>query len=180
MKIYEDVFTRDEMCSDTYPMKVVDDVILEFTAKHITRKEGDIVIDGANPSAEDENFDEGTDPTSVSGLDIVLNQQLQEMTTVYSDAKAFKEYIKEYMSKLAKRLAADGKSEEEVKAWKGKMQKWVVELLKKDRFKHLQFFAGAGESADEGQLAILEYRDFDDGERPIFMFIKDGLEEIKT
>lgn len=32
----------------------------------------------------------------------------------------------------------------------------------------------------EGMLAILEYRDFDDGEKPIIMFVKEGLVEEKV
>jgi len=33
MKIYLDVFTGDELCSDSYPMKLVDDVYYEFEGK---------------------------------------------------------------------------------------------------------------------------------------------------
>jgi hypothetical protein len=33
MKVYIDVFTGDELCSDSYPMKVVDDVYYEFEGK---------------------------------------------------------------------------------------------------------------------------------------------------
>jgi hypothetical protein len=33
MKVYIDVFTGDELCSDSYPMKVVDDVYYEVEGK---------------------------------------------------------------------------------------------------------------------------------------------------
>jgi hypothetical protein len=33
MKIFFDVFTGDELCSDSYPMKVVDDVYYEVEGK---------------------------------------------------------------------------------------------------------------------------------------------------
>ncbi len=33
MKIYFDVFTGDELCSDSYPMKLVDDLYYEFEGK---------------------------------------------------------------------------------------------------------------------------------------------------
>jgi len=33
MKVYIDVFTGDEICSDSYPMKVVDDVYYEVEGK---------------------------------------------------------------------------------------------------------------------------------------------------
>merc|ERR1712191_38488 len=53
MIIYKDIFTGDEMFSDSYPIKVVDGVMYEFTGKYISVKHGDIQLDGANPSAED-------------------------------------------------------------------------------------------------------------------------------
>merc|ERR1711890_117026 len=78
MKIFKDVFSGDELFSDTYPMKLVDDCIYEVYGKHETRTEGDIQLDGANASAEGEDGDAGADPSSVSGIDIVLNHRLTE------------------------------------------------------------------------------------------------------
>ena len=47
----------------------------------MSRKEGDVVLDGANPSAEGEDGDDGPgDSTAVSGLDVVLNQRLVELS----------------------------------------------------------------------------------------------------
>ncbi|KAL1244334.1 Translationally-controlled tumor protein [Trichinella spiralis] len=56
MIIYRDLFSGDELCSDTFPMKVVNDVVFEFTGKHVVRKLGEVTLEGANPSAEE--FDE--------------------------------------------------------------------------------------------------------------------------
>ncbi len=47
-----------------------------------------------------------------------------------------------FMFRLADQQKKDGKSDEEVAEWKKKMQGWVVALLKKDRFKKLEFYAG--------------------------------------
>ena len=33
MKVFIDIFTGDELCSDSYPMKVVDDVYYEVEGK---------------------------------------------------------------------------------------------------------------------------------------------------
>ena len=57
-------------------MKLVDECIYEVTGKYVTRREGDIVLAGSNASQEEQ--DEGTDETSVSGIDVVLNQRLVE------------------------------------------------------------------------------------------------------
>lgn len=86
----------DEMFSDTYKMKLVDEVLYEVYGKLIQRKEGDISLDGANPSAEEQ--DEGTDENVQSGVDIVLNHRLCE-TYAFSDKKSYTAYLKDYMKK---------------------------------------------------------------------------------
>merc|ERR1712227_423087 len=94
MKIYKDVFSGDELFSDTYPIKVVDDVLYEVTGKHITRSQGEIQLEGSNASAEGGD-DEGTESTSESGVDIILNHRLNE--TGFGSKK-------DYMKKVVKHL----------------------------------------------------------------------------
>lgn len=89
------LFAGDEMFSDSYKMKLIDDVIYEVYGKTITRKD-DIRLDGANPSAEE--ADEGTDANVESGVDIVLNHRLAE-TYAFGDKKSFTLYLKDYMKK---------------------------------------------------------------------------------
>lgn len=67
----------------------------EVTGKLESRTHGDVKIDGANPSAEEEN--EGTDENVESGVDIVLNHRLQE--TFFGDKKQYMAYLKDYMKK---------------------------------------------------------------------------------
>merc|ERR1711874_480489 len=100
MKIFKDVFSGDELFSDTYPMKLVDDCIYEVYGKHITRTEGDIQLEGSNASAEE--ADEGTDTASVSGVDLVLNHRLVE--TGFGSKKDYTVYLKDYMKKIVKYL----------------------------------------------------------------------------
>lgn len=88
-------FLGDEMFSDTYKIKLIGEVMYEVYGKLETRKFGDVQIDGANPSAEDEQ--EGTDEASETGVDIVLNHRLTE--TGFSDKKQFTVYLKDYMKK---------------------------------------------------------------------------------
>jgi hypothetical protein len=84
------------MFSDTYKMKLVDEVLYEVYGKLIQRKEGDIQLDGANPSADD--ADEGTDENVQSGVDIVMNHRLCE-TFAFGDKKSYTAYLKDYMKK---------------------------------------------------------------------------------
>lgn len=168
MIIYKDIFSGDELSSDSFPMKVVDDIIFEFQGKYVTRKEGEIVLAGANASAEEES--EAMDESVQRGVDIVLNHQLVEMP-VYQSTGVFKEWVKEYVKKLVDRLKADGMGDDELKTFKTKIQGYVSSLLKKERFENLQFYSGAGENAADGQLAIMEYRD----DVPYVMIVKQGV-----
>lgn len=84
------------MFSDTYKLKLVDEVLYEVYGKLVQRKEGDIQLAGSNPSAEE--ADEGTDENVTSGVDIVLNHRLCE-TYAFNDKKSYTAYLKEYMKK---------------------------------------------------------------------------------
>ncbi|CAD6194713.1 unnamed protein product [Caenorhabditis auriculariae] len=107
MLIFKDVFTDDELSSDSFPMKLVDDLVYEFKGRHVVRKEGDIVLEGSNPSAEG-GEDDGSDEHVERGIDIVLNHKLVEMNC-YEDASMFKSYIKGFMKKtLSRRRSKDG------------------------------------------------------------------------
>merc|ERR1712051_923509 len=88
MKIFKDVFTGDELFSDTYEIKLIDDVIYEVYGKYETRKEGEIQLAGSNASAEGEDADHG----SQSGIDIVLNHRLQ--STGFGAKKEYMDYLK--------------------------------------------------------------------------------------
>lgn len=83
------------MFSDTYKIKLINEVLYEVTGKHETRVEGDVQLAGSNASAEE--ADEGTDAACISGVDIVLNHRLME--TFFGDKKQFTVYLKDYMKK---------------------------------------------------------------------------------
>jgi len=93
MKIFKDIITGDELFTDSNHVELVDDCIYEVTCTHISRKQGDFVLEGANPSAEGEDGDCGVDETTESGLDLVLNQKLQTTSFTKSD---YKSYLKTY------------------------------------------------------------------------------------
>ena len=62
----------------------------------MSRKQGEILIDGANPSAE--GGDEGTEEAVESGCDIVLAHRLAECFA-FGDKKSYTQYLKEYMKR---------------------------------------------------------------------------------
>uniref|UniRef100_U5EXA0 Translationally-controlled tumor protein homolog n=1 Tax=Corethrella appendiculata TaxID=1370023 RepID=U5EXA0_9DIPT len=170
MKIWKDIFTGDEMFSDTYKVKLVDEVLYEVYGKLISRKIDDVQLAGANPSAEE--ADEGTEEAVESGCDIVLNHRLVE--TGFSDKKQFTTYLKDYMKKLVAKL--EEKSPDQVDLFKKNVNNVMKDLL--GRFKDLQFFTGESMDCD-GMIAMLEYRDIDGTSTPVLLCFKHGLEEEK-
>merc|ERR1711915_846937 len=168
---YTDVLSGDELFSDTYPMKLVNDVMWEVTGKHITRTEGEIELAGSNASAEE--ADEGTETSTQSGVDIVLNHRLTE--TGFGSKKDYTVYLKDYMKKVVKYLEDNGRSGE-IDTFKTNINKVMKELLGK--FKDLQFFTGESMDA-EAMILIMDYKDVDGEERPVIMAFKHGLSEEK-
>jgi len=170
MRIYKDIITGDEMFSDSYKMKLVDNVIYEVTGTLVNRST-DFELSGANPSAE--VADEGTDSITESGVDVVLNHRLCE-TYAFNDKKSYLLYLKDYMKKIISKLSET--KPEEVDTFKNNINKQMKDIL--SRFSELQFFTGESMEC-EGMVAMCEYRDVDGTQKPVFMFFKHGLEEEK-
>jgi len=171
MKIYKDIFSGDELFSDTYKMTLVQDCLYEVVGKYETRSDGEVVLDGANASAEE--ADEGTDANSVSGVDIILNHRLTE--TGFGSKKDFTTYLKDYMKRVVKYLEENNRGGE-IDEFKKNIQGVMKKLM--ENFKELQFFTG--ESMDpDAMICMCEYKEVNGEERPVLMFFKHGLEEEK-
>merc|ERR1712158_7687 len=129
---------------------------------HETRCEGEIQLDGANASAEGEDGDAGADPSSTSGVDIVLNHRLTE--SGFGSKKDYTVYLKDYMKKIVTYL-------------ENNINGYMKDVL--GRFKDLQFFVG--ESMDnDAMIMIMDYKDYQGEERPFLIAFKHGLEEEKV
>jgi len=173
MKIYKDIISNDEMFCDTIPMKLVEGSVYEVTCKHIVRKEGEVLLAGSNPSAEE--ADEGADEHSEAGLDVVLNQRLQETSF---DKAGYKMYLKTYTKALQDKWKELEHPEDKIAELKSSCMagvKYIMSKLDKDS----QYYLGESMNPD-GLVAVLIYRDGADGnEEAIMMFLKAGLEEEK-
>jgi len=174
MIIFKDLITGDEMFTDSSKMKLVDGCVYEVECQLVTRKQGEIQIEGFNPSAEE--LDEGTDDAVESGLDIVLNQRLIETGFSKND---YKNYLKTYTKALQEKWKELEYSDEKINESKTKLTEAVKKVL--PNLGDYQFFLGESSNPD-GMVALLEYRPKDDGsgETPIMMFFKHGLEEEKV
>jgi len=175
MKIFKDIFSGDELFSDTYKMTLVKDVVYEVVGKWETRSSDEVQLEGANASAEE--ADEGTEGTTQTGVDIVLNHRLTE--TGFGKKGDYAAYLKTYMKSIVKKLEEDGKGDQ-VDIFKANIQPYIAELLKS--WKDLMFFMGESMDGDAMTVIGIEKEVEIAGEkqeRPVLIFFKHGLVEEK-
>ncbi|KAI0832415.1 translationally controlled tumor-associated [Trametes gibbosa] len=167
MLLYSDVISGDEMFSDAFPLKEVDDIVYEVDCSLITVKPGADVDIGANPSAEDqeESMEEGA--TTVNN--VVYSFRLQ---STQFDKKSYLTYLKGYMKAVKQHLQET--KPERVDAFEKGAQTFAKKLVA--NFKDYEFYTGENMNPD-GMVALLNYRE--DGVTPFFIFWKDGLKEVK-
>ncbi|XP_059198520.1 translationally-controlled tumor protein homolog [Centropristis striata] len=165
MIIYKCFISDDEMFSDTFKVKEsADGLFYEVEGKTVTRTEGfDEALISANASAEEAS--EGTDSSSVSGVDIILNHKLQE--TGFSK-KDYLKYMKGYMKAVKARL--EETNPERVDEFVSKAEPAIKKILAK--IGDYQFFTGESMNPD-GMVGLLDYRE--DQITPFMLFFKDGL-----
>jgi hypothetical protein len=163
MLLYKDIISGDEMITDAFDLKEVDDLVFEVDCKMITIREGADVDIGANASAEEaaEELEDGM----ISVNNVVYSMRLVE---TQFDKKSYMTYIKGYMKKVKAYLEEKSPERAEV------FEKGVGAVVKRivGNFKDYEFFVG--ESMDpDGGVALLNYRE--DGMTPYLTFFKDGL-----
>ncbi|KAK4052090.1 hypothetical protein OIV83_002384 [Microbotryomycetes sp. JL201] len=161
MLLYTDVLTGDELISDAYDLKVVDDVIYEADCAMIVIRNGEVDI-GANASAEEAS--EALEDGDVQVNNIVNSFRLSPTSF---DKKSFMVYIKGYMKAVKAHLQE--KNPERVAAFEAGAQTWVKKVL--GNFKDYEFYTGESMNPD-GMVVLLNYRE--DGVTPYMSFWKDG------
>jgi hypothetical protein len=170
MLVYKDIISGDELFSDSYPIKLVNDLYYEVEGKNVTMSNDiDEALIGGNKATEPGEEDETVESSAVTGINIVLTHKLVE-TGFEKDT--FKDWLKTYMKELKKRV--EGKDASRVTHFTSGMQNWAKDVLK--NFDNWRFYLG--EKMDpEGMVILQGYRE--DQITPYFIFFKDGLEEEK-
>jgi len=162
MKVYKDVISGDELFSDSYPVKVIDDVVYEVEGKFVNKVEGgDYGIGGE----EGETFD----AQQVRVINVVDASRLQQTSF---DKKSYMAHIKAYMKAVKEKLDQDNPSR--VAAFQTGAQNYVKKML--GNFDEYQFYTGESMNPD-GSVVLLFYRP--DGITPVFHVWKDGVIEEK-
>jgi len=167
MLLYTDILTEDEMFSDAFPVKLVDDIVYEVDCQLVTVKAGADVDIGANPSTEEQ--EEALEEGATQVNNVVHSFRLQSTTF---DKKSYLTYLKGYMKTVKGELQKT--HPDRVAAF----ETGAAALAKKivANFKDYEFYTGESMNAD-GMVALLNYRE--DGITPYFTFWKDGLKVVK-
>lgn len=170
MLVYKDLISNDELFSDSYPIKLIDDLYYEVEGKTVTLSNDiDEALIGGNKATEPGEEDEGVESSAVTGINIVLTHKLVE--TGFAK-ETFKDWLKTYMKELKKKV--EEKDKTRVEKFTAGMQNWAKAVLKD--FDSYRFFLGESMNP-EGMVILMNYRD--DQTTPYFIFFKDGLEEEK-
>lgn len=167
MLLYTDILTGDEMVSDAFNLKEVDDIVYEVDCRTITVKPGADVDIGANPSAEEQ--EEAVEDGAITVNDVVYSFRLQSTSF---DKKSYLAYLKGYMKAVKAKLQETNPSR--VEAFEKGAQTFAKKIV--GNFKDFEFYTGEGMNPD-GMVALLNYRE--DGTTPYLVFWKDGLKEVK-
>ncbi|KFK37964.1 hypothetical protein AALP_AA3G052500 [Arabis alpina] len=167
MLVYQDLLTGDELLSDSFPYKEIENGMLwEVEGKWVVQGAMEFNI-GANPSAEEGGEDEGVDDQAVKVVDIIDTFRLQEQPPF--EKKQFLTFMKRYIKQL--NLKLDSEKQE---LFKKHIESAVKFLMSK--LKDLQFFVGES-MGDEGSLVFAYYKD--GATDPTFIYLAYGLKEIK-
>ncbi|KAL4075822.1 translationally controlled tumor-associated [Scleroderma yunnanense] len=167
MLLYSDILTEDEIISDAFPVKTVDDIVIEVNCQLITVKPGADIDIGANPSAEEQ--EEALEDGAKQVNNVIHSFRLQPTSF---DKKSYLTYLKGYMKAVKAKLAET--NPDRVEAFEKGASAYAKKIVA--NFKDFEFYTGESMNPD-GMIALLNYRA--DGVTPYFTFWKDGLKEIK-
>ena len=170
MKVYFDVFSNDELISDSYPATLeYNNVIMVVPSRMIVKGNENIDIGRGNEfggGGEDEAVDASVERVN----EIIHCSGLQETSFT---KKEYVTMLKAYMQRLRKHL--DAVNPERVHGFMegaSAFGKWVV-----GHFEEFKFYTGA--NYDQSAMIVLSYYKVAEDEAPHFLFIKDGLREEK-
>ncbi|KAJ5779936.1 Translationally controlled tumor protein [Penicillium paradoxum] len=185
MIIYTDIVSGDEIVSDTFnlvPNKDFD-VLWECDCrKYLKRSNEDFQLEGANPSAEGGDDEDGGDGEAVMVHDIEDQFRLHWLKVedgAKPSAKAYMAHMKSYFKKLcenaAPKFAAAEDPEEAEKEFRKKCGAATKKIIKNwDNYDVLM-----GQSMDGDAMHVLiDFRD--DGVTPYATVWADGLKAVKV
>lgn len=117
MILYKDLMTGDEMFTDAFPMHYEgeDDFLVCVEGKLVSRKKGESIsadLIGGNPSQEEQEEECCDDTETVSGIDVVLDNQLEDVqASLFPSKGSLVSYLKKFVKKVVDGLTEEGDAE---------------------------------------------------------------------
>ncbi|KAK6962373.1 translationally-controlled tumor protein [Biomphalaria glabrata] len=174
MRVYKCIVTGDELFTDTYPIETVG-ALYKIKGKYVTRSDKvDDSLLGANPSAEEQ--DEGTDESSTSGINVVLDNRLQP--TSFGTKKEYMAYFKDFVKRMEEFVKSKNPSVD-LDAWRSGVQNAFKEIA--SNLKDYEFYTGESSNPD-GNIALIKWEapPGETDEVPYAYFFVDGVKEEKV
>ena len=174
MIVYKDIFTGDEVLSDSFPVKKIEGVegLLEAESAMVAVG-GDVDI-GCGNAFGGGGEEEEVDSDVVKENNISGSSGFGYMEMPFGSKNEFKQWFKEYVRKLRQELKGSGTPVEEIKKFMDEAPvffKWLLE-----KFDDLQFFVSKSMNPDGG--IIFSY--YKDGAMtPTFIYIEKGYKISK-
>mmetsp|Transcript_46206 Transcript_46206/g.122495 ORF Transcript_46206/g.122495 Transcript_46206/m.122495 type:complete len:159 (-) Transcript_46206:33-509(-) len=157
------------MMTDSFPITVIDDVILQIQTKMVVKDAVNVNF-GGNPAAEG-GEDEGVEDKAEKVVDVIDAFRLQSLGPY--DKKSALAWLKGYLKAVKEHL--DTTAPERSAIFQERSSRWVKEVLLK-RLGDFVFYSGPSFNVDGG-LAMLAYEG--DNVTPTVYLFKDGLVEEK-
>ena len=178
MRLYKDLFTGKDLCTDAFKMELVDDCYYVVTGKFI--EEDNTVSDemiGGNKSAEglDDEGDDGEYKKVVPN--VIISNKLEERYNSDLLAKDFKMLVadmKPYMKKLMAKIGETDKERSD--ALNKSIQKFLKDVVKKN-LGDFSFYSVEEDHDLEGQIIFFNGGDWAKDSPCTLYFLKDGVTE---
>ncbi|KAI5297328.1 major facilitator super transporter protein, partial [Ascosphaera pollenicola] len=170
-----DIFTGDEIIADTYKLiDVPGNALWEVDCKQYMKGKTDFQLEGANPSAEDDEEGGDEDGEAKMVLDIEESFQLSKLESKPSKDE-FKKSLKSYIGRVNKKLKEQGAPEADIKEF----QTNGTAAFKKIIANYDNYDVYFGSSFDpDGMWVLIDYRE--DGTTPYATFWRHGLKGMKV
>jgi hypothetical protein len=179
MLVWQDIFTEDEVMSDS-------NKILEVKDAEGNVVPGMFMVESRSVAKGSDNVDIGCGDAFGSG-DAEVDDSVETVNNVIDDVIGFgytetgfdskaelKTYLKSFFRKIMKNLKSTSASDEQLAAFKNDAQEIVKYLV--SMYKDLQYFMFKSCDSEAG----LAYSYYPDGAvTPVFLYIKWGLKEVK-
>ena len=178
MRLYKDLFTGKDLCTDAFKMELVDDCYYAVTGKFIV--EDNTVSDemiGGNKSAEgvDDEGDDGEYKKIVPN--VIFSNKLEERYNSDALSKDFKQLVKDMKPYIQKLLAKIAETDaDRSKLMKESIQNFLKNVVKSN-IGDFSFYQTEDDLDMEGQIIFFNGGDWALNSPCTLYFFKDGVTE---